>query len=402
MSIINQFYKHLNPDNHSEFGITAQLKIVSNSIFSIIKPFRIFSDDYGFYNKDNFVALVQTMFLHESTLRNSSEFNEVRMNYVSFPGFPSTPTGNLNNRFKGNTSQVNQIIQRVPVSLTIWFPMHIIAFDIESRTLFQSLICSDIQLPILLKELFLRTRISTIGSYFIKPKLDTDDCDLFYSSVDYLNNTFLDYKYLRTKEGMLNYIAYLTLLSQSGYCKSFDSSVIRGISITSGFTITQLAISVSESCSNFVHVMQGNSFPNGSPTFVHFLDAIISCQKQYDENNVYTNTSFSPFVSFEGITQSSTAKWIVHRSLGHTTNSSFPHEPHEEIPVLTDELLAKPIKPIVRHEPKRVNKKNLKIQDLNKFKQTDYKKLFELFVFFASNLSKMSSLDIKKLNLITT
>jgi hypothetical protein len=402
MSIINQFYKHLNSGSHPEFGITAQLKIVSTSIFSIIKPFSIFADDFGFYNKDNFVALVQTMFLHESTLRNSSEFNEVRMNFVSFPGFPSTPTGNLNNRFKDNISQVSQIIQRVPVSLTIWFPMHIIAFDIESRTLFQSLICSDIQLPILLKELFLRTRISTIGSYFIKPKLDTSDCDLFYSSVDFLKDTFLDYKYLRTKEGMLNYIAYLTLLSESRYCKTFDSSIIRDISITSGFTITQLAISVSESCSNLVHVMQGNSFPNGSPTFVHFLDAIISCQKQYDENNVYSNTSFSPFVSFEGINQSSTAKWIVHRSLGHTTNSSFPHEPHEEIPILTDELIAKPVLPTVNTDIKKVRKKNLKSQDFNKFKTNEYKKLFELFVFFASNLSKMSSIDIKKLNLITT
>lgn len=402
MSIINQFYKHLNPDNHPEFGITAQLKIVSTSIFSIIKPFSIFSDEFGFYNKDNFVALVQTMFLHESTLRNSSEFNEVRMNFVSFPGFPSTPTGNLNNRFKGNNPLVTQIIQRVPVSLTIWFPMHIIAFDIESRTLFQSLICSDIQLPILLKELFLRTRISTIGSFFIKPKLDTDDCELFYSSVDFLKDTFLDYKYLRTKEGMLNYIAYLTLLSNSSYCKTFSSTIIRDISITSGFTITQLAISVSESCSNLVHVMQGNSFPNGSPTFVHFLDAIISCQRQYDENSVFTSTSFSPFVSFEGINQSSIAKWIVHRSLGHTTNSSFPHEPHDEIPILKDELLAKPARPVVKTESKKVRKISLKQLDKNKFKTNNYKKLFELFVFFASNISKLSPADLNKLNLITT
>lgn len=365
MSINQQFYKNSNSDSYSEFGITSTTIADNKFIFNTINPFAIFTELKNIQMSLTFPLFVQSILLNELTTKNSSKFNEVRTVTNMIPGFPSVPTGIIDNRIRNGESNIT-LRQKLPISLCLWIPLHLIAFDSLTRTLFQTSIGKNVQLPTLLKELFLRTRTSVLGSFNVAPAIDEEQCDLFYKDHPYLENTFLDYKYLRTQEGISNYISFLVLLSQtSDYVKTFNSEIILNLSFASGFQITQLAITIANDEFDSIQIMQGNSFPNGSPTFVHSLDAIISRQKTVNKDGTYQVTTFSPKQNFTGITPSSVAKWIVSRSLGLTTNSSYPHE-HSPDVIIDDQELRRPNKPI-EHVAKT---KQVKLKPL---KRLDYK-----------------------------
>lgn len=351
MSTIHNF-KHVNLTKTEGFNFNFSTPISSIPINVLINPFQIFSQ-VGLISDpfSNFISFCQKLYNQEAALRSSSEFNEFRNNLLLVSGYPSLKIGKADAK-SSSKSTIMFIKHSAPLSLVLWFPMHFIAFDSSIRELFQHFVSNSLQIPPILQELMLRTRSSRCGKFNIIPGLDTDSIDTFIDLVaPCLKNTFLDYRYLRTPEGMHSYISFLSLISSTDYTTKVVSEVVQNILFDSSFQTTQMSISTLDNDFSTATVMQGNSYANGSPTEIHLLDAIFTTQKSFDSDLNFILTSLSSSITLTGLSMDSISSYIVKRCLGITTNSLNLHEEHYVPTPLTAPTKKLPKRNFQRNKP---------------------------------------------------
>jgi hypothetical protein len=327
MSIIHNF-KHVNLSKTEGFNFQFSSTPDISTVLVLINPFQIFTQIGNTLDPfSNFLSFTQDLFTNEVALRTSSEFNEFRNNLLSITGYPSLPIGKVDSK-SSSKGTIKFTKHSAPLSLVLWFPMHFIAFDPETRELFQHYVSNSLKVPTILQELMLRTRISRCGSFNIQPGLDTNSIDSFIDVVaPCLKDTFLDYRFLRTPQGMHSYISFLSMISLADYTTKVVTDVIQNILFDSHFQTTQMSISTTDKNFTTATVMQGNSYANGSPTEIHLIDAIITNQHAYDENFISKVTSLSSTITLNGLSIYTISSYIAKRCLGIVTNSlNLPEE----------------------------------------------------------------------------
>lgn len=336
MTIYNFINVNLAKTELLQFNFSPRI-VPFNDIHVRINPYRIFQR-IGNINDPltNFNDFLTKVYSSEVVLRNSSEFNTFRETLLSITDYPVFPIGKIDYSITASATVV-KTKRSIALTPVIWFPMHFIAFDKQIRELLMSYISNGLPVPKLLNELMLRTRSSRCGKSNIIPGLNTDEIDGFIDIIaPYLKNTFLDYRYLRTTQGLQSYINFLALISSSDYITKVSSDTLKTILLHSGHQTTQMSISILEQDPFSAQVMQGNSFSHSSPSEIHLLDAIFTSQCAFDSSSQHISISFSSEITLSGHTLDSLANYLVKRCLGITTNSlnlsSEPLQPEIERP----------------------------------------------------------------------
>lgn len=381
-------FSNINNDKLSSTGITITRSNRTESIDSLANPLH-FLDHPG--DQQRMYDLINACYNHERSLRSSRKDSIVIESLRTLPGFPK-PFSNPFNK--------NKLVY-TPIGLVLFVVSHYIAFDEELRLHFLNIVGDGALMPSIIKETTFRTRSSMCGRYYLKPKLNFSEIDEFLDRHSFFKDTFLDYNYLRTREGMSHFFFLTARLDPrqfgENYYTTVESKVLKSVSLVSGEQTTFNSLhTFNENDNYYCRLLNHNSYTKSSPPETHVLDAILTkVQLARNGENLLLEDSDQLEVTFNADTNF--AVYITERGLGVIPNSSGIKESAPTTPVIET-----PVNNVVvpTSTIKNYKVKNFKLEQrvarieasLHKLENETISKLDKVLSFFNQNSSNKQSL----------
>lgn len=288
--IINDFCQSLSS------GISVCIDLGTTSKFSVANPYEIFKHI-------SFTSLLNRMISDEVLLRGSVLQSGVRrslLNTRGFKGFGLVPNLQFNTNTKmmsGNINFPDSVVLRdrsnveIPISIYIWIPAVLLAFDKKSRSFYISKLSNDCNVPSFVVQLFRKVRYSICGIYTVDPEIILSEVSSFVHDNPQFIGTLLDPAFILSEQGIEDYIRFCNFLFHidPSYVKTEKAVVLKNISYDSAFITTFNAIHVLSLSTPTARVLPENTFKGAVVPAIHIVDALLMNVRLFTKGSNITN-----------------------------------------------------------------------------------------------------------------
>lgn len=319
---------------HLGSGIRVTLQTAYQPLFSFVDPLLIFT-------RFDFQSLLNKALSYEMSYRSDIKQKQHRQSLNDrrgFRGFGVIPEYQLNTVSKltlGSVLYPGETVLRdrgrleVPISIYVWFVSIFLAFDFDARTRYLSLLSNECFVPSLTEQFFKKVRRSTCGVFEIIPSVASLGCKLFFAQRPDMISSFMDYDYIKTQPGMIEWITFCNNLNNidSSYIKMVPATQVKNISLTSNWSTTFCSIHL---CSDgTLKTLPYSDFKRTTVPAIHIADANVAnltLNEPYNDSTSGQDTT-RPYVPYESflyscpLTDDSVAHHMVRRALGIDENS---------------------------------------------------------------------------------